>query len=168
MIDGLSFSYEIALRWMSLDLTDEKSTMVQVMAWCHQATSHYLSQCWSRSMSPDGVTRPQWVNSPTPSDAIWRYRSGATLGQVMAYCSTAQSYSYLNQCWLVISEVLGHSPDGNFTGNAKIFIPDIAATSLRGRDLLAFITNKGTDCLIQSVAMEKIMSFPAKTHAIML
>ena len=22
------------------------------MAWCHQATSHYLSQCWSRSMFP--------------------------------------------------------------------------------------------------------------------
>ena len=31
------------------------------MAWCRQATSHYLNQCWSRSMSPSGVTRPQWV-----------------------------------------------------------------------------------------------------------
>ena len=45
---------------MSLDLTDDKSTLAQVMAWCHQATSHYLSQCWPRSMSPY-VTRPQWV-----------------------------------------------------------------------------------------------------------
>ena len=26
-------------------LTNGKSTLVQVMAWCHQATSHYLSQC---------------------------------------------------------------------------------------------------------------------------
>ena len=26
-----------------------------------QATSHYLSQCLSRSMSPCGFTRPQWV-----------------------------------------------------------------------------------------------------------
>ena len=25
---------------------NDKSTWVQVMAWCHQATSHYLSQCW--------------------------------------------------------------------------------------------------------------------------
>ena len=49
---------------MSLDLNDEKSTLVQVMAWCHQATSHYLSQCWPRSLSPYGVTRPQWVNPP--------------------------------------------------------------------------------------------------------
>ena len=38
-------SCEIALRWMSLELTNVKSTLVQVMAWCLQATSHYLSQC---------------------------------------------------------------------------------------------------------------------------
>ena len=46
---------------MSLDLTDDKLSLIQVMAWCRQATSHYLSQCWPRSMSPYGVTRPQWV-----------------------------------------------------------------------------------------------------------
>ena len=34
----------------------------QVMAWYRQATSHYLSLCWPRSLSPYGVTRPQWVN----------------------------------------------------------------------------------------------------------
>ena len=37
---------------MSLDLNEDKSTLVQVMAWCHQTTSHYLSQCWPRSVSP--------------------------------------------------------------------------------------------------------------------
>ena len=58
---GWGIFYEIALRWMPLDLTDDKSTLVQVMAWCRQATSHYLGQCWPRSMSPNGVTRPQWV-----------------------------------------------------------------------------------------------------------
>ena len=26
-----------------MDLTDGKSTLVQAMAWCRQATSHYLS-----------------------------------------------------------------------------------------------------------------------------
>ena len=60
---GWGMSYEIAVRWMPLDLTDDKSTLVQVMAWCRQATSHYLSQCWPRSMSPNGVTMPQWVNT---------------------------------------------------------------------------------------------------------
>ena len=44
-----------------MSVTYDKSTLVQVMAWCRQATSHYLSQCWPRSLSPYGVTRPQWV-----------------------------------------------------------------------------------------------------------
>ena len=61
MNGGWGISYEIALRWMPLDLPDDKSTLVQVMAWCRQATSHYLSQCWPRSMSPNGISRPQRV-----------------------------------------------------------------------------------------------------------
>ena len=56
-------SKDNALRWMPRDLTDDKSRLVQVMAWCRQATSHYLSQCWPRSLSPYGVTRPQWVKT---------------------------------------------------------------------------------------------------------
>ena len=62
VFDGWGISCEFALRWMSLDHTDDKSTLVQVMAWCCQATSNYLSQCWPRCLSPYGVTRPQWVN----------------------------------------------------------------------------------------------------------
>ena len=50
-----------ALWWMPHDLTDDLSTLVQVMAWCRQATSHYLSQCWLSSLSPYGIARPQWV-----------------------------------------------------------------------------------------------------------
>ena len=38
-----------------------KSTSVQLKAWCHHPTSHYQSQCWPRSTSPYGITRPQWV-----------------------------------------------------------------------------------------------------------
>ena len=63
MNGGWGISYEIALKWMPLDLTDDKPTLVRVMAWCRQATSHYMSQCWPRSMSPNGVTRPVWVNN---------------------------------------------------------------------------------------------------------
>ena len=62
VIDGWGIFCEIALIWMSIDFTDHQSTLIQVMAWCRQAASHYLSQCWPRSMSPNGVTRPQWVN----------------------------------------------------------------------------------------------------------
>ena len=39
------------------ELTDDKSTLVRAMAWCRQATSYRLSQCWPRSVSPYGVTR---------------------------------------------------------------------------------------------------------------
>ena len=48
---------------MPLDLTDDKSTLVQVIVWCRQATRHYLSQFWTRNMLPYGVTRLQCVNS---------------------------------------------------------------------------------------------------------
>ena len=51
MIDGWGTSCEIDLIWILLDFTDDQSTLVQVMAWCRQATSHYLSQCW-----------PSWPN----------------------------------------------------------------------------------------------------------
>ena len=47
-------------------------------------------------------------NSLRPSDAIWWHRSGSTLAQVMACCLTTPSH-YLNQCWLIISEVQWHS-----------------------------------------------------------
>ena len=47
-------SKDNALRWMPRDLTDDKSTLVQVMAWCRQAASHYLNQCWPSSKSPIG------------------------------------------------------------------------------------------------------------------
>ena len=46
---------------MSLGFTDDKSALVQVMAWCRQATRHNLNQCWPRFKPPSGITRPQWV-----------------------------------------------------------------------------------------------------------
>ena len=61
---------EMALRWMPKKLTNEKWTLVQVMAWFHQATSHYLSQFWSRFILPHAITRPQWVNTP-PVTQTW-------------------------------------------------------------------------------------------------
>ena len=79
VIDGWGISCKIVLRWMPLDLADDKSTLVRVMAWCRQATSHYLSQCWPRSISPYGATRPQWVklkfcwHSGTSSSNKWQW-----------------------------------------------------------------------------------------------
>ena len=36
-------------RFMAYGPTADKSTLFQVMVWCPQATSHYLSQCWRSS-----------------------------------------------------------------------------------------------------------------------
>ena len=59
-IYGCGTSCEIALRGCHyVHFIDDKSTLVQ--AGYHQATGHYPSQCWHNSMSPYGVTRPQWV-----------------------------------------------------------------------------------------------------------
>ena len=58
-------------------------------------------------------------NSLWPGDVIWWQESRSTLNQVMACCLTAPSH-YLNQCWLMISEVLWHSPDSNFTENTSV------------------------------------------------
>ena len=58
VIDSWGISCDIALIWISLDFTDDQSILVQLMAWCCQATNHYLSQCWPRSLLPYGVTRP--------------------------------------------------------------------------------------------------------------
>ena len=51
----------IAFRRMPENLTNEKFTLVQVMAWCRLAASHYLNQCWRSPYSPYGITRPLWV-----------------------------------------------------------------------------------------------------------
>ena len=86
VIEGWGISCEIAIRWKSLDLTDDKSTLVMIMAWCSQATSHYLNQCWPRSMLPYGITKPWWVHSFRPSDAYMHWWPMPTFVQIMACC----------------------------------------------------------------------------------
>ena len=61
LLIGIFRSYDTVLRWMPQDFSDDKSTLVQVMAWCRQATSHYLNQCWPRSQTPYGIIKPPWV-----------------------------------------------------------------------------------------------------------
>ena len=91
----MNTSCEICLTFGPQNPVDEKSTLVQVMAWCHQATSHYLSQCWPRSMPPYGITRPQWVNDMYPRNNgngpscpvgyCWHYFAG-TLPTLSSHC----------------------------------------------------------------------------------
>ena len=56
-IKFINTSYETALGWMPQNTLDE-STLVQLMVWYCQATSHNLSQQWPRSI---WSARPKWV-----------------------------------------------------------------------------------------------------------
>ena len=60
------------------------SILVQVMAWCCQATSHYPNQCWARFMSPYSFTRPQYVNPSLPNATYMRQWTLWELVKVMA------------------------------------------------------------------------------------
>ena len=95
---GWGISYKITVSWTPLDLTDDKSTLVQVMAWCHLATSHCLSQCWPRSMTPNGVTRPQWVKLVcVPIDTKQNHRTGPLLVQAKPLDIEALTFGNFNQ-----------------------------------------------------------------------
>ena len=89
-----------------------------------RAISHAIHQLLFHDISLNAwlkfslISQEQWVNSLWPRDVNWRQGSGSTLAQVMACCLTTPSH-YLSQCWLVISEVLWHSPDRNFTENTQ-------------------------------------------------
>ena len=58
MLYGMNF-HEICSSMCTKNIS---LTMVQVMACCLMVPSHNLNQCWSRCLSPYGITRLQWVN----------------------------------------------------------------------------------------------------------
>ena len=74
---------------------DDKLTLVQIMVWCHNTAMYCLSQCWSISMSPHGVIRPQWAKL---SLAVWeqfkyefqcqltKYSRDPTIDRHIGYC----------------------------------------------------------------------------------
>ena len=73
----MSWEYPVKLPLGECHKTSLMITLAQVMAWCRQATSHYLSQCWLKSVWPYDVNRPQWVNLITdthllPTHPIYR------------------------------------------------------------------------------------------------
>ena len=65
----------------------------------------FMNQIMSLKMVNEILEISQEVLSLWPSDVIWRLMSGSTMDQVIPCCLTAPSH-YLNQCWLIISEVV--------------------------------------------------------------
>ena len=62
IISMVSISSEMSPRRIpQLDFIYHKSTLAKVMTWCHRATSHWFNHCWPRFISPNGITRRQWI-----------------------------------------------------------------------------------------------------------
>ena len=113
VIGGWGSSCGIALIWISQVLIDDKSTLVQVMAWCRQATSHYLSQCWPGYMSPYGITRPWWVNYPGVSCWPFTIMLSDQLNDICnhQYCQTSNiSHTLVGNKIVDHSDVVRASP----------------------------------------------------------
>ena len=48
-MSGFRIAVDIPLTFVLEGLIGNKTTLVYVMAWCRQTTSHYINQCWPRS-----------------------------------------------------------------------------------------------------------------------
>ena len=98
------------LSGMLQTLTNEQSTLVQVMVWCRQATGHYLSWCWPRSLSLYDTTRPHWVNDKIRRNVLclvfyemcWHFWLAAEMCQ--AFWLVAACWPFIIDGWLIHEE----------------------------------------------------------------
>ena len=56
---------QIALKWMSQNIYADRSTIFQIMAWCHSAVSHNLSQFRSKPMPLSH--KHTWIRTFSPT-----------------------------------------------------------------------------------------------------
>ena len=96
VIGGWCIFCVIAPGWSSPNLTDDESTSAQVMAWCHQVTSHYLNQCWPSSISLYGITRPQCVYQHIPQHHIPQHQYELKLDKMVAKITIASKVTPFN------------------------------------------------------------------------
>ena len=93
--ENIWISIKISLEFVPKGPIKNIPALVQIMAWRQPGNKPLSESVMTSSLTHICVTRPQWVNSLWPGDAIWRHRSGSTLAQVMACCLMAPSH-YLN------------------------------------------------------------------------
>ena len=65
---------EIALKWMPRNVTNDKSTLLLVMAWCQQATSHYLAPLLSNRISVIHGSRINYETICCPQFCTYSYQ----------------------------------------------------------------------------------------------
>ena len=112
------------------------NTSQNISAWhpvsCPRSVDHYdleAATAYTINNVSWAPTASQWfINSLYPGEATWWQINRSTLGQVMAWCRQAASH-FLNQCWLIINEVLWHSPVGCFMEILKTSVFDMKITT---------------------------------------
>ena len=157
MTDGCDISGEIALRLTS---PDDMSTLFQVMAWCRQATSHYLNQCWPWSLPLYGITKPQWVKHCGAETGIFRscwVNSMAT--DALAFHLT----------WSLITMVL-NMQDAQFLvfhrGRFKLSVPSQCWEIIKKMEIYFYISwNKSSTTGVKIISFKLLQS---KIHLLFL
>ena len=144
-IKFMSASCEIALRWMPQNTFDNKSTLVQVMAWCQMTPSHYLSKWWPRFKSPYVITRWQCVKI----HGIWWYNlcNGFNVRYISLYYNWFNSSKWV---WsnVVVMTISSHQGSRRYEPSATIMIGDCHGNSMyyiwqsiKGRRRIIFLVN---------------------------
>ena len=87
----------ITLGWLLQNTFDDKSTLVQVVACCDQATRHYLNHCWPRSMPPYGVTKPKRDYEIRRE----RHNQVSTSANIYWQCGVSDPSKSFFPCWTV-------------------------------------------------------------------
>ena len=62
LVDTLNISWENSLRWIAHYPIIDKSTLVQLMVWCHMALGHYPNNVDRSYLTPYGIAGDNQVN----------------------------------------------------------------------------------------------------------
>ena len=84
--------------WISLMISQK---LVQVMVWCNQTASHYLSKCWPWFASPHGITRLQWVKRWVQLQAVY---CGIVFFYTIGICSFSLWIIYICFKWHIYTQ----------------------------------------------------------------
>ena len=93
----------------------------------HSQIRHFHLMSRKTIKMPCGITGSLCVNYLWPGGAIWWYRCGSEMPQVMAWWLTASSH-YLGQCWIITNGVLWRA---NSHGISRHYI-DVALPEYSG------------------------------------
>ena len=91
---------------------DDRSKLIQVMAWCRPATGRHLKHCSPGYMTPYGVTMPQWIYDwyivYIPYTAYIMYLCFAAFLDTIMSQLIQQQGGQINFIWHIYGLGLGH------------------------------------------------------------